>query len=253
VALQQIFGFPLDPVETVKLCQSVEHVYAGVQCGIMDQFACRLGRRDHALLLDCRTLDYEHIPLAPDDIRVVIVNSGVKRALAGSKYNERRAECQQGVNHFHKYDPAITALRDVSRELLDQHAGELPDNVRKRCRHVVMENQRVLDAAELLRNGQLAAFGRLMNESHASLRDLYQVSCPELDALVEIGQKTDGVLGSRMTGGGFGGCTVHLTEKEAVLVLQERFQQLYPQRFNLEPAIFVLEQNVEAGPIMIHR
>lgn len=249
VALQALFGFPQDPVETVKLCQRVEHVYAGVQCGIMDQFASRIGRENHALRLDCRTLQYEHIPLALDDVRVVIVNSGVKRALAGSKYNERRAECQQGVEHFRQYDSAVTALRDVSRELLEQHAEELPANVGKRCRHVVTENQRVLDAAERLRNGQLDAFGRLMNESHASLRDLYEVSCPELDALVEIGQGTEGVLGARMTGAGFGGCTVHLVRNDAVAALEERIRTLYPQRCNLESGIFVLTHNLEAGPL----
>ncbi len=249
VALEQVFGFPLDPVEAIKLCQRVEHVYAGVQCGIMDQFASRIGRQDNALLLDCRTLHYENIPLSLDDIRVVIVNSEVKRALAGSKYNERRDECQQGVAHFQQYDSTISALRDLTLELLDQYAGELPHNVHKRCRHVVMENQRVLDAAALLHNGQLDDFGQLMNESHASLRDLYEVSCRELDVLVEIGQGTEGVLGARMTGAGFGGCTVHLVQKDAVAALEKRIQQEYPQRCGLEPSLFVVGKNVEAGPI----
>ena len=249
VALQELFKFAQDPVETVKLCQRVEHVYAGVHCGIMDQFASRLGRANHALFLDCRTLDYEDIPLSLGEVCVLIVNSGVKRALAGSKYNERRAECGQGVEHYRRFEPSVSALRDVSVDLLEAHEQDLPENVRKRCRHVVTENQRVVDAAALLRDGRIEEFGGLMNQSHASLRDLYEVSCPELDALVDIGQQTEGVLGSRMTGAGFGGCTVHLVKKASIGALQQRIQRDYPQRFNLEPGIFVLNHNLEAGPL----
>ncbi len=249
VALQTLLGFALEAVAAVQLCQQVEHQYVGVQCGIMDQFASRLGRANHALFLDCRTLDYEDIPLALGDTCVVIVNTGLKRALAGSKYNERRAECQQGVDFFRQFTGSITALRDIPLELFKRRQHELPDNVRKRCQHVLMENQRVLDATGLLRQGQLAAFGRLMNESHTSLRDCYEVSCPELDALVEISQGTDGVLGARMTGAGFGGCTVHVVKKSAVSHLQERLQRLYAPRFNLQPASYVLDHNLEAGPL----
>ncbi len=158
VALQTLFGFDLDAVEATKLCQQVEHRYAGVQCGIMDQFASRLGLENHALLLDCRTLTHEDIPLSLGEINVVVVNTGVKRALASSKYNERRGECQQGVDFFRQYDPSITALRDVTADRLEAHQSGLPDNVRKRCRHVVLENQRVLDAAALLRNNELDGF-----------------------------------------------------------------------------------------------
>lgn len=251
VALQELLKFTFDPVAMVKLCQQVEHRYAGVQCGIMDQFASRLGRENHALLLDCRTLDYNNIPLPLDEVSVVIVNSGVKRALAGSNYNERRAECQQGVDFFHQFDSSITALRDVTSELLEKHRHALPENVYRRCQHVITENQRVRNAAKLLKENQLVTFGTLMNESHASLKDLYEVSCPELDALVEISQQTEGVLGARMTGAGFGGCTVHLVKKTAVPALQERIQQLYPQRFELKATIFVLEKNFEARSALL--
>ncbi len=251
VALQSLLGFQLDAVEAALLCQQVEHRYAGVQCGIMDQFVSRLGRENHALFLDCRSLDHDDIPLALGEINVVIVNSGVKRALAGSKYNERRAECQQGVDFFKQFEPSIKALRDLTPSLLQAHQSGLSETVRKRCQHVVMENQRVLDATELLGNNELAEFGRLMTASHTSLRDLYEVSCPELDTLVEIGQETDGVLGGRMTGAGFGGCTVFLSEKNAIPLLQERIQQLYPARCNLTPDIYVLAGNLEAGPAAI--
>ena len=251
VALQALLGFQLDAVEAALLCQQVEHRYAGVQCGIMDQFASRLGRENHALFLDCRTLDHDDIPLVLGEVNVVIVNSGVKRALAGSKYNERRAECQQGVDFFRQIEPSIRALRDVTPSLLEEHQSGLPETVRKRCQHVVMENQRVLDATGLLRNNELAEFGRLMTTSHASLRDLYEVSCPELDALVEIGQETDGVLGARMTGAGFGGCTVLLAEKNVIPLLEDRIQRLYPVRCNLTPEIYVLAHNLETGPIVV--
>ncbi|MEM7022441.1 MAG: galactokinase [Pseudomonadota bacterium] len=249
VGLQALFGFDLDPAEAAKLCQLVEHRYAGVQCGIMDQFAARLGRQGHALFLDCRTLDNDHIPLALDDTRVVIVNTGVKRALASSKYNERRAECDQAVAHFQRIDPAVRALRDVTPAMLETHGAGLTDTVRMRSHHIVHENRRVLDAITALREHDLATFGRLMNESHASLRDLYEVSCAELDALAEIGQSTPGVLGARMTGAGFGGCTVHLAQAAAVEPLTQTILQTYPARFNLEPTIHVLSTNFEAGEI----
>ena len=251
VTLQHLFDFELDPAEAATLCQQVEHRYVGVQCGIMDQFAARLGRKNHALLLDCRTLEHEDIPLALGEVNVVIVNSGVKRALAGSKYNERRAECQQGVDFFRQFEPSIRALRDVSPSLLEEHQSSLPEIVRKRCQHVVLENQRVLDAAELLRTHELAEFGRLMTASHASLRDLYEVSCPELDALVEIGQETEGVLGTRMTGAGFGGCTVLLAKKNAIPLLEERIQRFYPARCQLTPEIYVLTCNLASGPVRV--
>lgn len=249
VSVQHLFGFDLDPVEAVKLCQSVEHNYVGVQCGIMDQFVSRLGQVDHGLFLDCRSLDYQHIPLPLDEWRIVVVNTGVKRALAGSKYNERRAECEQGVAYFAGQQPGVRALRDVSVELLEQHGGELPELIGNRCRHVVTEDERVRAATEALRAGRMESFGQLMNESHASLRDLYEVSCDELDELVSIAQNTDGVAGARMTGAGFGGCTVNLVRPDAVLNLGERIERIYRQRFDLEPTILVVEGNIEAGPV----
>ena len=247
VALQRLLGFELDPVEAAKLCQRVEHRYAGVQCGIMDQFASRLGRSGHALFLDCRTLVHEHVPFALDEVSVVIVDSGRKRELAGSKYNERRAECEAGVAHFQRFEASVRALRDVTPELLARREGGLAEPVRRRCRHVVFENRRVLDAITALRRREFGRFGQLMNESHASLRDDYEVSSPELDLLVEIGQATEGVLGARMTGAGFGGCTVHMVEKPAVACFEARIRELYPARFALEPAVYVLAENLEAG------
>lgn len=249
VSLQQVFAFDMEPVNMVKLCQHVEHSYANVLCGVMDQFACRIGKKDHALLLDCRSLEYESVPVALGDYRIVIVSSEVKRALASSAYNTRRAECEEAVEYFGQFDPNIRALRDVTVEMFEENGDELSATVRRRCRHVVYENQRAIDAAAAMRSGRLEKFGRLMIESHRSLRDDFEVSCAELDLLVKLARETDGVLGARMTGAGFGGCTVNLVSKDAITTLVERLEHDYTARFNLTPGIFVLEGNLEAGPL----
>jgi len=249
VSLQEAFGFEMEPVDMVKLCQHVEHSYANVLCGIMDQFACRMGQKDHALFLDCRSLDYENVPVALGDHRIVIVSSEVKRSLTSSAYNTRRAECQEAVEHFVQFDPGIQSLRDVSADMFEENGDELSANVRRRSRHVIAENQRVLDAVASLKAGHLDEFGRLMSESHRSLRDDFEVSCPELDLLVEIANKAEGVLGSRMTGAGFGGCTVSLVHQNAVDSFTSRLNRDYTARFSLVPGVFVLEGNLEAGRI----
>ena len=249
ISLQNVFDFEMDAVSMAKMCQHVEHKYANVQCGIMDQFACRLGQQDHALLLDCRSLDAENVPVLLGDYRFVIISSEVKRSLASSAYNVRRAECQAAVEHFSNSNHDVRSLRDVSIEMLDDAAGAISATVRRRCRHVVAENQRVLKAVSSLKSGQLAEFGRLMIDSHCSLRDDFDVSCAELDLLVQLAVETDGVLGSRMTGAGFGGCTVNLVHKEAIASLTDRLNAEYTVRFGLTPAVFVLEGNREAGQL----
>lgn len=249
VALQELFGFDLPPVKMVKLCQHVEHNYAGVLCGIMDQFASRIGRKDHALFLDCRTLEYKNIPLRFDDHRIVIVGSGVKRSLAASAYNERRSECAQAVEYFSQIDESVTALRDVTTEMFEEHLDRLPSIVGRRCRHVIAENDRVLRAADALFSGEMAEFGAMMSLSHDSLRDDFEVSCKELDALVEIAGKTDGVLGARMTGAGFGGCTVNLLHEDSVSAFTDRVIREYRARFDITPDVLVVERNAEAGPV----
>jgi galactokinase len=248
VSLQQAFGFELDRVEMVKLCQHVEHHYAKVMCGIMDQFACGIGRSRHALLLDCGSLDYDNVPIELGDYRIVIINSEVERSLASSAYNTRRAECEKGVAYFRQYDEAIRALRDVTGEMFEGHGEGLEPVVRQRCRHVVAENQRVLDATVALKAGQLDRFGELMNASHVSLRDDFEVSCPQLDMLVELAIGTEGVLGSRMTGAGFGGCTVSIVREDAVDELTSKLAD-YIARFDLQPSVFVLGENLESGRV----
>lgn len=249
MALQHLTGFSMDPVDMVKLCQHVEHKYANVLCGIMDQFASRIGRKGHALFLDCRSLEYKNIPLTLGHYRIVIVSSGVKRSLAASAYNTRRAECQEAVEYFSQVDENVIALRDVSAEMFEEHGDNLPPNVHRRCRHVIAENQRVLDAADLLSGARLEEFGVLMSASHKSLRDDFEVSCDELDALVGLALSTEGVLGARMTGAGFGGCTVSLVHKDAIQEIENRLAANYAERFNLTPGVFVLQGNLEAGAL----
>ncbi|MCG8368903.1 MAG: galactokinase, partial [Proteobacteria bacterium] len=180
--------------------------------------------------------------------RVVVINSGVRRSLASSAYNTRRAECREAVEHFSGYDDSVRALRDVSAGLFDEYRDGLSPMSRKRCRHVVSENRRVLDAGAALKAGRLNAFGDILKASHRSLRDDFEVSCPELDMLVQLANGTDGVLGSRMTGAGFGGCTVSVVHQDSVGLLVENLAR-YQTGFKLNPDVFVLEGNLEAGPV----
>ena len=249
LALQSLFGFEMSRVDVATLCQRVEHRYANVMCGIMDQFASGLGRSGHALLLDCRTLSHVNIPANLDEHRIVIISSEVKRELASSAYNERRAECEEGVKLFRQYDPTIASLRDVTPDLFDAYGDQLSDVVLRRCRHVITENARVLDASAALSAGELPHFGRLMTASHKSLRDDFEVSCDELDCLVDIANGIEGVLGSRMTGAGFGGCTVTLSHKDALETLKAGLLT-YTNRFGLNPEVFVLQANLEAGKVL---
>lgn len=246
LALQYLFGFEMSRVDVATLCQRVEHRYANVMCGIMDQFASGLGRSNHALLLDCRTLSYVNIPANLVDYRFVIISSEVKRELASSAYNERRSQCEEGVTLFKRYDPTVASLRDVTPDLFDAHCGQLSEVVFRRCHHVISENARVLDASAALAADELVQFGRLMTASHNSLRDNFEVSCDELDCLVDIANCTEGVLGSRMTGAGFGGCTVTLVHQDAIETLEANLLS-YTHRFDLNPEMFVLQGNFEAG------
>ena len=226
LALDAIFNLWLNPVDMARLCRDVEHRYAGVRCGIMDQFASRLGRSDHALLIDCCSLDARHVPMPLDGHRLVIVDSGIRRELADSDYNQRRTECEEAVAVLREADASITSLRDLTPEMLSTHEHRLPPDLFARCRHVVSENHRVLEACERLARGDLPGFGRLMNASHLSLRNDFEVSHPALDRLVEEAHQVDGVLGSRLTGAGFGGCTVNLVAEAALSELEERLRPL---------------------------
>jgi galactokinase len=236
-------------MELVKLCQKAEHEFVGTRCGIMDQFVAVHGTAGHALMLDCRSLEYELLPL-PHDLRLVVCNSMVRHELASGEYNRRRADCEEGVKLLQPHLPGIRALRDVSVSDLEAWERALPATVYRRCRHVVTENQRVVEAAEALRSSDPERFNQLMYESHASLRDDYQVSCRELDLLVELAASSPGVYGARMTGGGFGGCTVNLLRADACDSFKEHISRAYREATGIIAEIYICEpgQGAQAWP-----
>jgi galactokinase len=248
VTWQTLSGFELERTALALLCQRAENTFVGVNCGIMDQFISALGRKGAALFIDCRTLQYEPVPL-PDGGVIVIMDTKVQRGLAGSAYNTRRAECEEGVRLLRAHLPAIEALRDVAPDLFQRYAERLPENVRKRCRHVVLENQRVLDGIAALERGDAAAFGQLMDASHVSLRDDYEVSCAELDAMVEAAWAAPGVIGARMTGAGFGGCAVALVEAEQAGAFTARVAAAYEDETGITPSLYVC--TAEAGASVV--
>ncbi|MGH9470031.1 MAG: galactokinase [Terriglobia bacterium] len=233
----KLAGASLDPVDLVKLARRAENEFVGVPCGIMDQFISALGRRDHALFLDCRELSYRHVPLC-GRVKIVVCNSGVKRALAQSEYEVRLAQCREAVDRLRAAGIAAESLREVSLAELDAHRNHLDEVLYKRGRHVVTENERVLGAVRALEAGDLRSFGELMNQSHESLRDDYQVSCRELDLLVALARKQPGVLGARMTGAGFGGCTVNLVLQDAVEAFSKSVSQDYEKSCGLKAEIY---------------
>jgi len=220
------------------LGQTAENKYVGVNCGIMDQFASACGVENKLLLLDCRSLEWKPIPL-PEHVSIVIADTTVRRKLTTGEYNNRRSACEQAVRLLQKDLPEIKSLRDVSVENFDRLVDKLPEVVEKRARHVVEEIGRSNQAEALLETGDVHNFGRLMNECHVSLRDLYEVSCPELNVMVNIAQSMDGCYGARLTGAGFGGCTVNLVANESVDDFAEALASGYENETGLHPEIYI--------------
>ena len=241
-------GLKWSRVEVAKACQRAEHEYAGTKCGIMDQFISCCGRADYAVLLDCRSLDYELLRIE-NRVRIVVCNTMVKHELVGGEYNRRRTDCEAGVRFLRQYLPDIRALRDVSPSQFAEYGTGLPSVTYRRCHHVIDENARVLEAAQGLKEGDLARFGVLMYASHASLRDDYEVSCNELDLMVELARKCRGVFGSRMTGGGFGGCTVNLVEADVVEEFKATIEREYKRATGIHPEIYVCTAADGAGEV----
>ena len=235
---QRLMGLQLDPIYVIKLSRRAENEFVGVPCGIMDQFISALGRRDHALFLDCRDLAYRHVPLR-GDVKVIVCNSGVKRALAQSEYEVRLKQCRQAVAQLGTAGLAVKSLREVDPQDLEVHRAVLSEVLLKRARHVVTENQRTLEAVTVLEAGDIERFGELMNASHESLRDDYEVSSKELDVLVELAWKQPGTLGARMTGAGFGGCTVNLVRLEAAEAFAEAVRRGYQESLGLKAEVYV--------------
>jgi galactokinase len=233
-------GFGLASLEAVKLCRRAENHFVGVDCGIMDQFASRFGRAEHAIFIDCRELKHEYVPF-PKDYKAVVLDTGVRRELSKSSYNQRRRECKEALGFLKKHYPEVKALRDVSLSRLEKYEEDMPPTLRKRARHVVKENGRVIEAVDLLKRGNLEGFGKLMNDSHRSLRSDYAVSSKELDKAVNIARGLRGCAGSRLTGAGFGGSTVSLVETTQVKGFIGRIEKLYSEATGFKPKLYVCE------------
>jgi galactokinase len=249
LALLDDSGASLDRGSIARLCQRAENEFVGARCGIMDQFTSLHGQREHAILLDCRSLQARALPLPPG-VKLVICNTMVKHSLAAGEYNARRAECEACVRALSQVHPGISALRDVSVDDLRQHGRQLPGVLPRRLRHVVTENARVLRAAEALTSGNLEYFGELMYESHCSLRDDFEVSCRELDLMVELARAIPGTIGSRMTGGGFGGCTINLVQQQAVEAFAEQVARAYREQTSITPEIYITEATDGASRVL---
>ncbi len=247
-ALLDLAGVAVDRTALALSCQRAENEFVGMRCGVMDQFVSCHGAAGHALLLDCRNLTFRLAPIAPS-VRLVICNSMVRHELAAGEYNLRRAECERGVALLKPAMPAIRALRDVGMADLTAHASALPELTFRRCRHIVTENGRVLRAGAALDAGEVEEFGRLMNESHVSMRDDYEISCRELDILVELAWRVEGVLGSRMTGGGFGGCTVSMVRAGAVERFRVSLAAGYLAATGIAPEILVCSPGDGVGAV----
>ncbi|MEL6588624.1 MAG: galactokinase [Bacteroidota bacterium] len=239
MSLIRLFDLPIDRWPLVKMAQKAEHTYAGVRCGIMDQFASTFGKAESVVRLDCRSLEYAYFPLQMDGLRIVLCNTQVSHSLASSEYNTRREECEKGVEILQQIDPTIGSLRDASISQIDTVKAQMPDKVYDRCHYVVSENERVLEACNALEEGNLDRFGELMYASHNGLQHQYEVSCPELDFLVEETRSDDAVLGSRMMGGGFGGCTINLVRSEAVEAFSTKMKAAYQEAFETELPIYI--------------
>ena len=238
--LNDAFGFGLDMVEMVKLSQKAENTFVGVNCGIMDQFAVGMVKKDCAILLDCNTLSYRYSKIALEGASIVISNTNKPHSLASSAYNVRRAQCEHALNELKEVKPELNALGELSNEAFNQLAGAISEPLeRQRARHAVLENNRTLEAVEALEADDVVKFGKLMNESHYSLRDDYDVTGKELDTLAELAWQIDGVIGSRMTGAGFGGCTVSLVKNEAIEAFKEKVGKAYTEKIGYAPSFYV--------------
>jgi galactokinase len=245
-ALTFAAGLPFEPVAAAKIAQRAENEFVGMRCGIMDQYIAACGVAGNALLIDCRSLESRPVPIAAS-LRLVIANSNVRHQHAGGEYNDRRAACEEGVRLLKAHLGPITALRDVAVADLERWRRALPDLVYRRCRHIVTENARVLEAERALKAGDFRACGAAMNASQVSMRDDFAITCPEIDFLADFAQGIQGVYGSRMTGGGFGGCTVSLVEADAVETLTKRLIDAYRVAFGLHADVFVCSPSDGVG------
>lgn len=248
-ALNELFGFGLSRMDLAFIGQKTEHEFAGLKCGIMDQFASLHGKAGHVMKLDCRSMEYEYIPFDFPNYKVVLVNSMVTHSLASSEYNVRRQQCEEGVALLKKHYPEINSLRDVTSEQLQAHKQELPEVVYKRCHYITTEKDRLLAGCELLKKGDIKGFGELMYTTHEGLSEEFEVSCPELDFLCGQAKQLPGVAGSRMMGGGFGGCTINLVEASAVDEFTNSIRDAYQKQYGKIPEVYITQ--IEDGARVI--
>ncbi len=226
-ALNELFNLNLEKIDLVKISQKAENNFVGVKCGIMDQFISVFGKKDKVLKLDCKTLEYEYFPFDFKDVKILLLNSQVKHSLASSEYNKRHEECENGVSILKKYDSKINSLRDVSIDLLDSNKNKMSETVYKRCKYVINENQRLFDLCEALKINNLELAGKLIYKSHDGLKNDYEVSCKELDILIDLVKDDKDVYGARMMGGGFGGCTINIVKENSINKITERVFKEY--------------------------
>lgn len=247
-ALECSFAFALNHLqrssiptkELILISQWAEHNYAGVKCGIMDQFSSMMGQEGKAFVLDCRSLEYRYFPVDLSNASIVLCDSMVKHSLASSEYNTRRSECEQGVSIIRRHYPQVKTLRDATLQMIEDCKAELPEKVYHRCSYVVQENKRVLDASKDLERADMISFGKKMYETHEGLSKQYEVSCEELDFLVEESKKNDGVIGARMLGGGFGGCTINLVTKSQTKAFISNMTEAYRKRYQVDMNTYVV-------------
>jgi len=248
-SLNELFGLKMDPLTMVKLSQKAENEFVGVKCGIMDQFASMFGRKNNVIRLDCQSLAYEYEPFNTDGIHIVLLDTNVKHSLASSEYNTRRQQCEAGVALIKKHNPAVNSLRDATLEMLDKYVAPHDELVYRRCQYVVEENLRLLAATADLRNGDITAFGQKMFATHEGLSRKYEVSCPELDYLVEQVKGRPGVIGARMMGGGFGGCTINLVQEAVIDQLVADITPAYAKAMDKELKVYIGQ--IENGTSLI--
>ena len=240
VSLNEVFNLGLEKMELALLGQKAEHDFAGVRCGIMDQFASIFGKKDHVIKLDCRSLQYEYLPVDMEGCSIVLFNTNVKHSLASSEYNTRRLQCEEGVAMIREHVPDVNSLRDVTLEMLENFLIK-NEIVFRRCHYVVRENLRLLEAEEMIKKRDLRGLGNLMFQSHQGLSKEYEVSCKELDYLVDVVKDLPGVLGARMMGGGFGGCTINIIRNENLQEVIDRITPAYRQDMNLDLSVYIAQ------------
>jgi galactokinase len=238
-SINHIYKLGIEKIDLVKYSQKAENEFVGVKCGIMDQYISVFGKKGNVLQIDCQSLDYKYFPFEFENISVVLFDTRVTHSLASSEYNKRRAECTTGVEIIRKNHPQVNSLRDVSIEMLNEYKSKLDSVVYRRCKYAVEESARLLNACDSLTKGDLQTFGKLMYETHEGLSKDYEVSCAELDYLVELTKGNQKIYGSRMMGGGFGGCTINLIENEAVDDAVKSVSEFYKNKFGKEPKVYI--------------